>query len=165
MAPAVWWHVDYVSLGNAPGGTPMKRQRAQSAVELALIAIPLFLLIFTIVDFGRAIWAYNSIAQVARQGARYAELAGPAISDDAITTYIASAYCKPLTLRCTSTSAPPQNEAGITVNRGVCGSVDVVYSFHPVSLMIANLFPEGNLTLPASAQIFGVPIPPGGCPS
>ena len=46
--------------------------RGQTLVEFALI-IPLFvLLLFGIVDFGRAVLAYNSISNAAREGARTA---------------------------------------------------------------------------------------------
>jgi Flp pilus assembly protein TadG len=49
-----------------------KPSRGQALVEFALI-IPLFvLLLFGIVDFGRAVLASNSIANAAREGARTA---------------------------------------------------------------------------------------------
>jgi Flp pilus assembly protein TadG len=47
-------------------------QRGQSLVELALV-IPLLILLFMAVfDFGRAIFAYNSVAEAARNGSRVA---------------------------------------------------------------------------------------------
>jgi Flp pilus assembly protein TadG len=49
-----------------------KPSRGQTLVEFALV-IPLFvLLLFGIVDFGRAVLAYNSISNAAREGARTA---------------------------------------------------------------------------------------------
>src|ERR671918_2617172 len=49
-----------------------KPSRGQTLVEFALI-IPLFvLLLFGILDFGRAVLAYNSISNAAREGARTA---------------------------------------------------------------------------------------------
>ena len=41
-------------------------------VEFALVSIPLFLLVFGIVDFGRALNYYNNLTQLAGQGVRAA---------------------------------------------------------------------------------------------
>ncbi len=49
--------------------------RGQSAVEFALVAPLLFLLIFGIVDFGRAMFYQNEITNATREGARIAILA------------------------------------------------------------------------------------------
>jgi hypothetical protein len=47
-------------------------QRGTALVEFALIAPLLFLLLFGIVDFGRALDYYNQVTQLAGQGARAA---------------------------------------------------------------------------------------------
>src|SRR5437588_393281 len=49
-------------------------QRGTALVEFALIAPLLFLLIFGIVDFGRALDYYNQLTQLAGQGARAASV-------------------------------------------------------------------------------------------
>jgi Flp pilus assembly protein TadG len=41
-------------------------------VEFALVAFPLFLILFGIIDFGRALNYYNDMTQLAGQGARFA---------------------------------------------------------------------------------------------
>ena len=52
------------------------RTRGQSLVEFALV-LPLFLvMLMAVVDVGRAIWAQNSLAAAAREGARYAIVHG-----------------------------------------------------------------------------------------
>ena len=52
--------------------SPREPSRGQSLVEFALV-LPLFvLLLFGILDFGRAVLAYNSISNAAREGARTA---------------------------------------------------------------------------------------------
>jgi Flp pilus assembly protein TadG len=52
------------------------RARGQSLVEFALV-LPLFLvMLMGVVDVGRAIWAQNSLASAAREGARYAIVHG-----------------------------------------------------------------------------------------
>jgi hypothetical protein len=47
-------------------------ERGTAVVEFALVSIPLFLLVFGIVDFGRALNYYNNLTQLAGQGARAA---------------------------------------------------------------------------------------------
>lgn len=50
----------------------MSRARGQSLVEMALI-LPLFLLVvISIFDLGRAVFAYNTLTNAAREGARFA---------------------------------------------------------------------------------------------
>jgi Flp pilus assembly protein TadG len=52
------------------------RARGQSLVEFALV-LPLFLImLMAVIDVGRAIWAQNSLASAAREGARYAIVHG-----------------------------------------------------------------------------------------
>jgi hypothetical protein len=52
------------------------RRRGQSLVEFALV-LPLFLvMLMAVVDVGRAIWAQNSLASAAREGARFAIVHG-----------------------------------------------------------------------------------------
>jgi Flp pilus assembly protein TadG len=49
-----------------------REQRGTAVVEFALIAIPLCLIVFGILDFGRALNYYNDLTQIAGQGARAA---------------------------------------------------------------------------------------------
>src|SRR6266700_6705882 len=52
----------------------------QGLVEFALV-IPIFLvMLFGVVDFGRVIWARNSLENAAREGARYAIVHGGSAS-------------------------------------------------------------------------------------
>jgi TadE-like protein len=58
-------------------------QRGQGVAEFALV-LPLFLLmLFGIVDIGRAIWAYDDVSNAAREGARYASVHGNTRESDA----------------------------------------------------------------------------------
>ena len=49
-------------------------QRGTAVVEFALIAIPLCLIVFGIIDFGRALNYYNDVTQLAGAGARAASV-------------------------------------------------------------------------------------------
>jgi Flp pilus assembly protein TadG len=47
-------------------------ERGTAVVEFALVSLPLFLILFGILDFGRALNYYNDLTQLSGQGARAA---------------------------------------------------------------------------------------------
>ena len=51
---------------------PFRNRKGQALVELALSVMLLFLLVFGIVEFGRALFIYNTLNNAAREGARRA---------------------------------------------------------------------------------------------
>lgn len=75
-----------VDLGDSHvSGRRSRRARGQSLVELALV-LPIILLLFmAIFDFSRAIFAYNSVSNAARDGARVA------IVDQQVTSGVSNA--------------------------------------------------------------------------
>lgn len=54
------------------------REDGQAIVEFALVLPVLLLLIFGIIDLGRAVWQENTLAYAAREGTRYAIVHGSA---------------------------------------------------------------------------------------
>jgi hypothetical protein len=52
----------------------LRSERGTAVVEFALIALPLCLIVFGILDFGRALNYYNNMTQLAGQGARAASV-------------------------------------------------------------------------------------------
>lgn len=50
----------------------LRHERGTALVEFAIVSIPLFLLVFGILEFGRALNYYNDLTQLAGQGARAA---------------------------------------------------------------------------------------------
>ena len=52
--------------------TALRDQRSQALAEFALVAPVLLLILFGIVDLGRAVFLYNTIQHAAREGARVA---------------------------------------------------------------------------------------------
>ncbi len=56
-------------------------ERGQALVEFALVAIVFFIFVFGMVDAGRAVWNYNTLAQATREGTRYAIVHGSASTD------------------------------------------------------------------------------------
>jgi len=59
-----------MSLGMKDSG--LRSERGQSLVEMAFVVLLFLTLIFSIIEFGRALWTYNSIVQSTRAGARWA---------------------------------------------------------------------------------------------
>ncbi len=55
----------------------IRRERAQSLVEFALIVPMLLILVFGIIDFGLGLRAYISIASATREGARFGSVGNP----------------------------------------------------------------------------------------
>ena len=61
-------------------------ERGVELIEFSLISILLLMLVFGIMEFGRAIWIYGTVAHVAREGARFAIVRGSNSGRDASTT-------------------------------------------------------------------------------
>ena len=55
-------------------------RRGQAMVELALALPIFFLIIFGLVDLGRAVYTYNTLSEGAREGARYGSVQARAYS-------------------------------------------------------------------------------------
>lgn len=69
------------------------RSRGQGLVEFALV-LPIFLVILIgMVDLGRAIWANNSVANAAREAARFASVHGGTCKDLITTGCTSANYC------------------------------------------------------------------------
>jgi len=60
----------------------MGRQRGVVAVELALVAIPLAVMTLVAIEFGRAMYTYNTLAKLTRDGARFMSAFDPTIATE-----------------------------------------------------------------------------------
>ncbi|MGH9901941.1 MAG: TadE/TadG family type IV pilus assembly protein [Pyrinomonadaceae bacterium] len=54
----------------------LRDERGAYFAEFAIVAPVLLLLMFGVMEFGRAVWAYSSVAHAAREGVRYAIVRG-----------------------------------------------------------------------------------------
>lgn len=59
----------------------LRREGGQALVEFSLVSLVFFMLIFGMIDVGRAVWNYNTLAQATREGTRYAIVHGANSSD------------------------------------------------------------------------------------
>jgi Flp pilus assembly protein TadG len=131
---------------------PDSRDRGAAAVEFALLLPVLLLIIFGVIDFGRAINAQITLTQAAREGARLAALG---YSTSAVTSRAQSAATglSPVTV---TVSSPCPAGAGL----GVDAVVQTSYQFSfvtPVGAFAAMFgsasFGSSNLTLTATGEM------------
>jgi len=107
--------------------------RGAAAVEFALLLPLLLLLVFGIIDFGRALNAQITLTQAAREGARLAALGQPSATV-AARTQAAATGLNPVTV----TATVCQANAGATANGTV--QAGFTYSFLTPISSIARLF-------------------------
>lgn len=136
-----------------------RRQRSlgQGLVELALV-LPVLLLIFMgIVDFGRAIYAYNSVSNAAREGARVGIVDQRTGAGGAYNAAIEAAN-QATALGLSPTDAaqvlvtfPDPNGNCPTVSAGCPISVRVQYRFSAITPIIGRII--GPLTVGSTTEL------------
>ena len=121
------------------------RDRGAAAVEFALLLPMLLLLVFGIIDFGRALNAQITLTQAAREGARLDALGQPNVVSG---TQAAATGLSPVTVAVT-TSCPAN--AGAEVNATVKASY--TFKFVTPIASISRMFGTGfgaNMVLTAT---------------
>ena len=124
------------------------RDRGAAAVEFALLFPLLMLIVFGIIDFGRALNAQITLTQAAREGARLDALGE---SDVSAETQAAATGLSPVTV--TVTACPLG--AGPSVN----AVVNVSYSFNfvtPIGAIAGMIGGSGSLGAPVTLTAQGV---------
>jgi Flp pilus assembly protein TadG len=102
-------------------GTSRTSQRSQALIEFALISPVLLLLLFGIVDIGRAVFYYDTLNHAAREGARTAVRASNPLPTNAdvlatVTTQLVGArVTEPCPQGPITSATPPGNEAWLYV--------------------------------------------------
>jgi Flp pilus assembly protein TadG len=152
--------------------TTASRARGQALVEFALVIPLIALIIFGAVDLGRAVYAYTTIANAARDGARIAAVNQIATSPDCngnrpvedpadphssikrcaanaaltlgvVPSDVTVAYRAPSGTSLTCTSSQ--------LNVGCIAMVTVAYTYSPVTPLIGNLV--GNIAINSTSQM------------
>lgn len=123
------------------------RDRGAAAVEFALLLPVLLLLVFGIIDFGRALNAQVTLTQAAREGARLAALNQPNVVS---RTQAAATGLSPVTV--TVTSSCPTG-----AGQGVDAVVHTSYSFSFVTPVgaVAGLFGGSGFGSPITLSAQG----------
>ena len=126
--------------------TRRQSERGSELVEFAFVSILLFTLVFGIMEFGRAIWIYDTVAHLAREGARYAIVRGAESGQTAsaadVETYVQSRAAG-MTGLVVTTAWDPDNDPGSVVQ------VQVDRPFDP----IVPLVPLGPITLSSTSRM------------
>ena len=127
----------------------IQRDRAAALVEFAMVAPILFLLLFGIVDFGRAFFTMNNLYSAVREGARFASVQGNPANTGAIQArvqqYVASFGGAAPTGTVTLDAAPPATSL-ITVSI-------VGYQFNPIT-PLPSMINQTLTTLPTVTAVY-----------
>jgi Flp pilus assembly protein TadG len=115
-------------------------------VEFALVAMTFFMLIFGLIDFGRAVFEYNLLASSAREGARAAIVQSNSDSD--------------VIDRTVNSSAGMLDAGDVTISGSrVCAAIPcpsvtitVQHSFSPVTPLLGAVI-GGSITMTASSTM------------
>lgn len=109
----------------APGHLPRRAgkqmQRSQALIEFALVSPVLLLLLFGVVDIGRAIFYYDTLSHAAREGARTAVRASNQLptNADVLATVSTQMLGAPVSAPCpqgpVSSGTPPANSGWVYV--------------------------------------------------
>ena len=135
----------------SPRDTSNRRQQKQKGsvvVEASLTFLIFIVLILGIMDFGRIIWTYTTIAEGAREATRYAIVHGASSGHQAtvadiqgiVTSRTIGLSAADLTTTVTFT---PDQTAGSTAK------VAITYNFRPV----APYIPSGTISLKSTSQM------------
>jgi Flp pilus assembly pilin Flp len=118
-------------------GRLWRGERGTAVVEFALVALPLSLIVFGVLDFGRALNYYNNLTQLAGQGARAAAVNQNPLGGAANTLFQHQ-------LGCGATSGELKSGIRILIttmpaNVGDPVTVTTSYRFHFIPLLKVHL--------------------------
>jgi Flp pilus assembly protein TadG len=141
-------------------------QSGQAVVELAIVGSILMLVTFAIIDIGMAVWEYNTVGYLAREGARYGVV--PSRTGQQIEDYVFSRAVLPNFSRAACAGRSPGCVEVTSRGTGGCPSSPVVvavrYPYSAATGLIGGLV-GGTINLQASASMYVEPgVGAGGCP-
>src|SRR5262245_35526284 len=111
------------------------QEAGATLVEFALSAMLFFIFIFGIIEFGLAVWQYNTVATLSQEGARWASVRGASGSESAtdadVEAFVAErAGQLGISVNVTS-SDPSALQAGATVTVQVETDFELLTGFFP----------------------------------
>jgi Flp pilus assembly protein TadG len=139
------------------------RERGASLPETAIIMSALLLVLFGIIDFGRAMYTYAFVAQIAREGARWAMVRGsqctvlndcPNVSSAQVQSYVQSLSEGPTTasqISATATWPPSECVPGSTGEAPGC-VVQVVVTY-PFKFMVIPFLLSTQINMSSTSQM------------
>lgn len=139
---------------------PKHGQRGASLVETVIVMGVLLALMFGIIDFGRALYTYSFVAQLARQGARWAIVRGanctvltpcPAVSGD-VQTYVRGLSEGATDPSQMTVTAVWSGTTGCTASHTPGCLVTVTVSY-PFRFFLPFVLPNHSITMSSSSQM------------
>lgn len=128
------------------------RARGQALVEFALVLPVLLLLMLALFDFGRAIYAFNTVSNAAREGARLAIVDQSQVGGVYVAAQEAADQATALGL---DASDPSQIQVAFPDTFGTCigcrARVTVTYQFTAITPIIGSLI--GQIPLASTTEI------------
>jgi len=119
-----------------------------TVVEFAVACTLFFMMIFGVVDFGRALYAYHAVSDSARIGTRYAIVngssSGSPVAGSDVTTYVKNHSVGLDTSQMTVTTTWPTNN-----NPGSLVRVQVQYNFK----FVLPFLPTASIPMNASSEM------------
>ncbi|MBI5395820.1 MAG: pilus assembly protein [Verrucomicrobia bacterium] len=127
-------------------------RKGQSLVEFAIALLVTLLLVFGAVEIGRAVFAYNTVANAAREGVRYAIVhgadarsdaqLGPTLNDSRMQNLVRR-WCMGLQTNLVTTTCVWTNATGAVQNApGAAVTLRVNYTFVPLAFGRNSQFPS-----------------------
>jgi Flp pilus assembly protein TadG len=136
-------------------GLTARRDRGQALVEVALIVPVFLLLLMALFDFGRAVYAYNTVSEAARNGARVAIV--NQTSSDICGTAAGRAVALGLPTACVAGGSPTvgvrvtASTGGSTCTKINCvQSVTVTYRFIAITPIVSTII--GPITVSSTSR-------------
>jgi len=136
-----------------------RKAPGQALIEFALVLPLLVLLIFGLFDLGWAIYANNTIANAAREGARLA-IVSPTINNDANVKQRVIAAAAGLNLGNSQISIAPAFSSR-TINSPI--TVTVTYTYTPFTPVIGKIVAGNGMLLQATSVMISegvIPVSP-----
>jgi hypothetical protein len=146
-----------------------RNQRGAALVEFAIAATVFLTAMFAVLEFGRALWTHNALADAARRGARYAAIHAP--NQTAVKNVViygdAAGGTKPLIpdlapdkVIVEYSTTPPFSLAMGTATVSIEN-----YEFNLVLPFLGTSIQMPSYRTTLSAENAGAPIPGGGAPA
>jgi Flp pilus assembly protein TadG len=132
------------------------RQRGQSLVEFALVLPVLLIILMGLFDFGRAILAYNTVAEAARNGARVAIVNQIPADICSVAANRAIAISLPTTCAANATAVgvyvtASTGGSSCTVVNACTQTVKATYQFTALTPIISRII--GPITMSSSSTV------------
>jgi Flp pilus assembly protein TadG len=130
----------------------LRRDEGSAAVEFAIVLPVLLLVLFGIVDFGRAFWTYNVAVSALREGGRAAAVAGLTGTTCPSTEIVDRARARTVTYLQTVFGTGPQiPSVTVTCTAGIIqvGYTGNAFPFTPIAPLVSKLTATSITVRPA----------------